>query len=123
MSFFAILWLLFLLVFILRVAGVSPESLRRRRSQSWPWAKTTIESGSVEPVSQGRSRVYRLTLGYSYAVNGDEYGGAYTESFRSEHEAQSVLKSLQELPPPARYKPGDPSESVMDPYRDAALGL
>jgi hypothetical protein len=67
--------------------------------------------------------VYQLTVGYSYSVNGETYGGAYTECFGSEAEAQGVLKSLRELPPPARYKPGDPSESVMDPYRDAALGL
>jgi hypothetical protein len=96
---------------ILRIAGVSLQSLRQRGSQSWPWS------------SRGRSRVYQLTVGYSYSVNGETYGGAYTECFGSEAEAQGVLKSLRELPPPARYKPGDPSESVMDPYRDAALGL
>ena len=67
--------------------------------------------------------MYELTAGYSYAVNGEKYGGAYTECFRIESEAHAVLKSLQELPPPVRYKPGDLSESVMDPYRDAALGL
>ena len=96
---------------------------RRRRSQSWPWAQTTIEGGSVIPVAQGRSRAYRLTVAYSYSVNGEEYGGDYTESFARESEAQGILKSLRDLPPPARYKPGDPSKSMMDPYRDAALAI
>jgi hypothetical protein len=48
---------------------------------------------------------------------------APTRSASAVTEAQGALKSLQELPPPARYKPGDPSGSVMDPYHDAALGL
>ena len=81
------------------------------------------ESGSVRIVVGGRNRVYQLTVGYSYSVNGEKYGGFYTENFASEGEAQGVLKSLQDLPPPARYKPSDPSESVMDPYRDSALAL
>jgi hypothetical protein len=118
-AFFAVAWLAFV---IMKVSGVSIRSLRQRGSQSWPWAKTTIESGSVQLIS-GRSPACELTVSYSYSVNGETYGGAHTEFFSSEHEAQGVLKSLQELPPPARYKPSDPSESVMDPYRDAALGL
>ena len=98
--------------------------LRRRASQSWPWAKTTIVGGSVEQVRRRRGRPeYDLTVGYSYSVNGETFGGAYTERFDSEFEAQGMLKSLQELPPPARYKLGRPSHSVMDPYRDSALGL
>jgi hypothetical protein len=96
---------------------------RRRGSQAWPWAETTILGGSVDLVSQGRSRVYRVNVAYSYSVNGAEYGGDYTESFVTESEAQGILKSLRDLPPPARYKPSDPSKSVMDPYRDAALAI
>lgn len=67
----ALAWLVFV---ILKVAGLSLQSLRQ----------------------QGRGvPVYEITA----------------ERFRSESEAQAVLKSLQELPPPARYKPGDPSDS------------
>jgi hypothetical protein len=78
---FAAAWLVFV---ILKVAGVRLQSLRQRRSRSWPWAKTTIEGGSVELVSQEHNRVYRLTASYSYSVNGETYGGAYTECFRSD---------------------------------------
>ena len=112
-------------MFILKVARMGLRSLRRRRSQSWPWAKTTIEGNSVELVlqSRGSHRVYELSVSYSYSVNGEKHGGTYTELFDSESEAQGALKSLQELPPPARYKPSNPGKSIMDPYRDAALGL
>ncbi len=97
--------------------------LRKRRSGSWPWAQTTIEGGSVQLVAGSRSRVYLLTVAYSYFVNGEKYGGRYQESFSSESEARGVLESLKEMPPPARYKPADPSESVMAPYRDATLAV
>ena len=91
--------------------------LRQRRSGSWPSAATTIESGSVDVAG----RVYLLKAAYWYSVDSERYGGTYTETFAGSREAEAVLKSLREYPPPARYKPGDPSESAMDPYRDAAL--
>jgi hypothetical protein len=97
--------------------------LRRRGSQSWPWAKTTIESGLVERVRQRRGYSYVLVVTYSYSVNSEKYLGTYGAPFGSEAPAQRVLKSLQDLPPPARYKPTDPSESLMDPYRDAGLAF
>jgi len=116
-------------VLILLGGGVSlvqrfvVPALRRRMSGSWPWAPSRIESGSVERVTRGRAQVYELTVRYSYSVDGQEYGGTYAESFARESEAQSLLQSLRELPPPARYKPGNPSRSAMDPYRDAALAV
>ncbi len=106
-----------------KLASLSLRSIRRRRSQSRPWARTTIEGGSDDLLTRGRSVAYQLTVTYSYSVDGEMYVGVYTENFGSESEAQDVLKSLQELPPPTRYKPADPSKSVMDPYRDAALAV
>jgi hypothetical protein len=115
--------LLVVLIWMAPLAPVGIRWLQRRRSQSWPWAETTIEGGSVALVPQGRGRVYRLTVIYSYSVGSEEYGGIYTESCGSESEAQGLLKSLRGWPPPARYKASDPSNSVMDPYRDAALAV
>jgi hypothetical protein len=43
--------------------------------------------------------------------------------FATESGADDFLKSLRELPPPARYQPGRPEVSALDPYRDAVLGL
>ena len=122
-ALFVAAWLAIFLVAVLRVAGVTRQSLRQRASRSWPWAKTTIEGGSVASISGDRRHSSQLTLSYSYSVNGERFGGVYTEYFATESEARGVLKSLQELPPPARYKPDDPSVSVMEPYRDAGLGL
>jgi hypothetical protein len=114
---------LVLLAFVLRATPWIVESLRRWGSQSWPWAKTAIESGFIERVLQRRSYSYVLMVTYSYSVNSEEYLGTYTESFGSEPQAQHALKSLRDLPPPARYKSSDPSESLMDPYRDAGLAV
>jgi hypothetical protein len=115
--------LVFVLIWLARFGPNGVAWLQRRRAHSWPWAETMIEGGTVKPVGEGRSRVYRLTVGYSYSIRGEKYGGAYSEPFSSESEAKALLESLRVLPPPARYKPSDPCESVMDPYRDAALAV
>lgn len=98
------------------------EWLRRRQSQSWPWAESTIEGGSIQDGS-GYGRDYKLTVTYSYFVKGERYGGVWADLFSSESDAQAALESLRSFPPPARYKPADPSVSMMNPYRDAVLGL
>ena len=98
---------------------------RNRFSASWPWTPTVVESGVVY-VIRGRNAPdsYHLTAYYTYTVNGKQYDGEYNEGlFQTEHAANAVLKSLKELPPPARYKPNKPEISVMSPYRDVALGL
>jgi hypothetical protein len=95
--------------------------LRTRWSRSWPLIQSKIQGGSVSQRSDGRRRDYVLTVPYAYSVSGERFGGVYVEVFASESEAQSLLKSLQDWPPPVRYKPGDPSKSVMEPYRDAML--
>jgi hypothetical protein len=93
---------------------------RERRTAAWPWAKITLDSGEIE---SGGEFDWELTVEYSYTVEGQRYFGTYTSSFASESEAQDLLKSMRELPPPVRYQPGKPEVSVLDPYRDAALGL
>jgi hypothetical protein len=92
---------------------------RQRRTATWPWVKISLDSGEIEFL--GRS--WELAVEYSYTVEGQRYAGTYTSSFASESEAAGLLKSLRELPPPVRYQPGRPEISVLEPYRDAALGL
>lgn len=113
--------LLWLATVALRLGGVG--WLRQRQSRSWPYAPATIENGSVDVVTRNGRWAYLLKASYSYSVDGETYGGNYTELFGTASEAEGVLKSLRELPPPTRYKPGDPSECAMDPYRDAALAV
>jgi hypothetical protein len=97
------------------------RQFRRRASASWPWVPARIEGGRVGAIQRGRREICILTATYAYTVEGETYGGSYTESFRNEIEAQELLESLKELPPPVRYKPSDASESMMEPYRDAVL--
>jgi hypothetical protein len=74
-----------LVTFLLRPGGVGRLAFGRWVSRSWPWAKTTIGYGCVDVVSQGRGGpVYELTVSYSYSVDGQEYGGDYTERFQIE---------------------------------------
>ncbi len=102
------------------VAFVLSQRRRERRTAAWPWAKLTLDSGEI---GSGGEFDWELTVEYSYTVEGRRYSGTYTSSFASESEAADLLKSLRELPPPARYQPGKPEISVLEPYRDAALGL
>jgi hypothetical protein len=96
----------------------------QRRSAAWPWVKISVESGEIESASNGDDGTdWELTVEYSYMIEGQRYSGEYTCSFASQFEAEELLKSLRELPPPARYQPGRPEISVLEPYRDAALGL
>jgi len=118
---FTAAWLAALLITGLKLRGLIASWFRQKSSQNWPWAKSTIESGVVESI--GDEPRYRISVFYSYTVEYATYGGVYRENFRTEKEARAALTSLQELPPPVRYRPSDPSHSVMDPYRDAALGL
>jgi hypothetical protein len=97
------------------------RQFRRRASQAWPWVPARIEGGRVDAIQRSRREVYVLTATYAYTVEGETYGGSYTESFRNAVEAEELLQSLKDLPPPVRYKPSDASESMMEPYRDAVL--
>jgi len=89
-----LIWLMFWLV-SLAPAGV--RWLRRRQSQSWPWAESTIEGARLQIALRVAVKVSILTVTYSYSLNGERYGGVYAESFGSEPEAQAVLESLRSL--------------------------
>jgi hypothetical protein len=56
-------------------------------------------------------------------VEGKDYSGKYREICASQSAAEGTLRSLRDLPPPARYRPENPQVSAMDPYRDAALAF
>ena len=110
---------LYMLSWLTSLAPVRIQWLQRWRSRHWPWARTTIDGGAIEHFArQGR---FRPTVVYSYSVDGEAYGGVYTEAFTRKFAARDMLKSVRELPPPARYNANNPAESAMDPYRDATL--
>jgi len=95
-----------------------------RLSARWPWTAVKVLSGDLEQVPVGRGRHgYRLNVAYSYSVAGREYSGCYVSPVGEESDARDLLASLNELPPPVRYRPDRPEVSVIEPYRDAALAL
>jgi len=103
------------------------QQWRQRNSDSWPWAKISVDESEVEVAFRGKygeARGFSVNIGYSYAVDGQRYSGTYhSPLFDSERQAKDFLEGLQGLRPPARYQPHKPEKSVLDPFRDAALGL
>jgi hypothetical protein len=116
------LFLLLIGMLVLLVIGVV-HAVRSRRTGSWPWAESSIKEHSitVRRSSYGRILHYKLTVSYSYSVGGITYAGTYSEICQTYSAAEECFRSLQDLPPPVRYKPGKPQVSAMDPYRDAGL--
>jgi len=111
---------LLLTLFFFGQVGV--QWVRRRLSGNWPWTQTSITDSRTSVLSNGRgSNSYKLTVTYSYSVAGITYTGTYSELCASQSSAEGCLRSLKDMPPPARYKRGKPRVSVMDPYRDAGL--
>ncbi|MGB7761566.1 MAG: hypothetical protein WBL61_17170 [Bryobacteraceae bacterium] len=130
MSFLVLtLFILAMIAFaILRSSAGLRQWWRQRSSAAWPWAKIKVESGEIEHVYGGDGGRtgdgdWILTVEYSYTVEAQRYTGTYACSFPSKSEAADLLKSLRELPPPARYQPERPAISVLEPYRDAGLAL
>ena len=97
------------------------EWLKLRFAKSWPYAPATVESGDITAANVRGVPCYTLDVKYSFVVAGKKYTGTYSESFESEGGAKGMLESLQQFPPPARYKRGNPWLCAMDPHGDAAL--
>jgi len=83
---------------------------RKRVSESWPTAPTTVLSGRIG--QSGGS--YVVSAPYSFYAAGERYGGQYEREFASESKAQEALQRLLGSPPMVRFKPGDPDTSVLD---------
>jgi hypothetical protein len=66
----------------------------------------------------GGDTSFRLTVNLSYRVADSEYPGEYTHEFRSEEDAASLLRSLENGPLYVRYNPASPSDHAVDPFRD-----
>ena len=96
------------------VAAAGPRLVREVRSTSWPCAPAAIETSSIQSFSRKHRRFYVLTVGYWYLVNGERYGGVWTQRFNRKSDAEGALSGLEALSGVARYNPVDPSESVLN---------
>ncbi len=70
--------------------------------------------GMSEDVDRGG----RLDLVFSYAIADREYSGRYSERSIYRRDAEQLMASLKKGPLYVRYNPSDPSDYLMDPYRD-----
>jgi hypothetical protein len=103
--------------------GIPAQFVRKHLSANWPWTTSSIHEHSISELSSRGASAYKLTVSYSYSVEGVTYTGTYSEICDSQSAAEGCLRSLKDLPPPVRYKPGKPQVSAMDPYRDAGLAF
>ena len=84
------------------------------RSRDWPRADATIENVAIAfGKTQGSEDPWQVTASYWYLVNGERYGGVYTEGFRSEAAAQAKRDRLKGSHLAVRYRADHPDESVM----------
>jgi len=88
-----------------------------RITLGWPVAEAKLDSGDV---SRSRRR-FVVQLRYSYFVAGSHYGGTWFKYFRTQAEADKLLRSLQDLLVLVRYDPKSPARSYFDPYRDVRV--
>jgi hypothetical protein len=91
--------------------------LKARVSRTWPLVDARFEGGNVTRTGS-RRRAYLLELSYSYTVEGHIYGGQFRRKFRSEDEAHSLLRNLQQFGIRVRDDPRAASRSAFEPDRD-----
>jgi len=60
-----------------------------------------------------RERYFVVSAPYSFYAAGDRYGGCYEREFNTELRAQDALQRLLASPPPVRYKPQNPDNSIL----------
>lgn len=91
---------------------------KRFSSRRWPTAEATVQKGAVGRVSGVRgSWTYGSFFGYAFAVQGVSYMGLFLVV--GDQEQVSALQNvLVGMPLSVRYKPSDPSVSVVEDLYD-----
>jgi hypothetical protein len=106
------------------IAAGRKLAARKRRSAislSWPLADATIEKSSIQRNDGPEGRVsWTVTVNFSYCPPPELrwLAGIYAEELGSKAEAETQLLSLRERRLYVRYNPSEPSQYLMDPYRD-----
>jgi hypothetical protein len=117
-SMWNIPWLAVALPFVVLTLVLAASWLVKRRrngaSLAWPMVGAKFEAGSVS----GGDVDSRLDLIFSYMVSGKEYRGHFTETSVLRGNYEDLLKSFKQGPLYVRYNPSDPSDYLMNPYRD-----
>jgi hypothetical protein len=91
---------------------------RRWFRYRWPKAEAVIQQSAVKLVSGDRSFFHAAFFAYAFAVQGVEYIGTFLASWNGEEGAEELAKSLLDAKIAIRYKPADPTISVIDNFDD-----
>ena len=100
------------------LALASAWRVKRRRSEAslgWPMVPANIDAIGVSEDVEGGGR---LDLMFSYVIADQEYRGRYSKTSIYRRDAEQLMTSLQKGPLYVRYNPSDPSDYLIDPYRD-----
>ena len=101
---------------VLILAVIKYRMVDRQRHDAsirWPMVPAKFETGDV---SVGENS--RLHLLFSYMVDGREYPGHFVETSLLRGNYYDLMRSFKQGPLYVRYNPSDPSDYVLDPYRD-----
>ncbi len=90
-----------------------PQWLRKRTSGNWPAAMGTIEGGEVSALRSSKGEVATCNLNYSYRINGEYYGGVYSQQFFDEQAAYDFIDSRKGKAAQIKYNPHEPGISVL----------
>ncbi len=109
-------------VFVILTLEAVRQLLRKQKSKQslgWPMVEMTGEKGNIrETCGPDEVTRYQLHMPYSYMVGHRRYSGWYFEEFNSLQDAQLARTTLAERKLLVRYDPANPSDSLLEPYRD-----
>jgi hypothetical protein len=93
----------------LAIRKVTP-SIQRWRSEDWPRTRGTLQPGVV---NRFREPGPAAVLPYLYSVGGNHYAGQYRLRAKSGRAAQQELERLKGQSVVVRYKPTNPTVSLV----------
>ncbi len=101
---------------VLAISGM----VRQVQSAGWPSVQGTITRSEVETVRSSKSTTHGLKVAYTYSVDGQRYEGSQyrSTSWRSgdrEYAEGLVARFPAGATVPVYYRPGQPSEAVLQP--------
>lgn len=96
-----------------------PEWLRSLRAGSWRTISASVETADVTVLRGGARRgvngveLAKVSLGYSYQVDGAFYSGHFFKAFNDEQVAWDFVDTWKDRSVMIRYNPDKPEVSVL----------
>jgi uncharacterized protein DUF3592 len=105
-----------------------PEWFRSLRAGSWRVVSGSVETAEVtafhgrSPSGLSSAEMARVSLGYSYQVDGEFYSGYFFTSFKDEQEAWNFADRWKGKSVVIRYNPAKPDVSVLRMQEQTGVG-